>query len=77
MMTNEEIFELQRKNKAFQDTELGALFCKFVNLHATAWQMDERSSWNDHWKTAEKAWDALKPVEKELKEKLMKIAGVE
>jgi hypothetical protein len=76
-MTNEEIVELQRKNKAFQETELGALFNKFVNLHATAWQLDERSSWTGHIKTAKKAWDAMEPAEKELREKLMKIAGVE
>jgi hypothetical protein len=76
-MTNEEIIEHQRKMKAFRETELGNLFEKFVNLHATAWQLDERSAWNDHYRTAKKAWDALKPVEKELREKLMKIAGVE
>ena len=77
MMTNEEIFEYQRKMKAFQETELGGLFEKFVSLHATAWQFDERASWNDHYTSAEQAWDKLKPVEKELREKLMKIAGVE
>lgn len=76
-MTNEEIIEFQRKVKAFQETELGGLFEKFVNLHATAWQLDERSGWNDHYTASEKAWDKLRPVEKELREKLMKIAGVE
>lgn len=76
-MTNEEIVEFQRKMKAFRETELGALFEKFVHLHATAWQLDERSAWNDHIKTAKKAWDAMEPVEEELREKLMKIAGVE
>lgn len=76
-MTNEEIIEFQRKLKAFQETELGGLFEKFVRLHALAWQFDERAGWNDQYASAEKAWDKLRPVEKELREKLMKIAGVE
>jgi hypothetical protein len=75
-MTNEEIVELQRNNKAFQETELGALFNKFVRLHAVAWQLDERSAWNEHNKIAKKAWDEMDPVYEELQEKLMKIAGV-
>lgn len=43
MMTNEEIMEIQRKMRAFKETELGSLFKKFVNLHGNAWLLDERS----------------------------------
>lgn len=73
----DDIVEYQRKMKAFRETELGSLFEKFVNLHATAWQLDERSSWNDQDIIADKAWKQLEPVQKELRSKLMQIAGVE
>jgi len=75
-MNTEKIIEAQRKQKLFYETDLGRLFETFVNLHASAWQLDERSGWNGHDKTAKKAWDALTPIEKELRETLMKIAGV-
>lgn len=71
-MTNEEILEIQRLGKAFQATELGALFNKFVNLHARAWQLDN----TDDFYLQDKAWKALEPVEKELRVKLMEITGV-
>jgi hypothetical protein len=73
-MTTQEILEIQRKLKAFRETELGALFEKFVYLHARAWQLDERHGLS---KSAEKAWNDLSLVERELRDKLMKIAGVE
>lgn len=76
-MSTDDILEYQRRLRAFTETELGALFEKFVNLHATAWQLDERSAWNDQDKTARKAWDAMEPVLKELRERLMVITGVE
>lgn len=76
-MTNEEIMEYQRKMKVFRETELGRLFNAFMNLHATAVQLDERSGWNDQSKVAKKAWAAFDPVHEEFREKLMKIAGVE
>jgi hypothetical protein len=76
-MDNQEILEHQRKMKAFQQTELGRLFERFVNLHAAAWQLDERSSWTGHDKTARKAWDEMEPVLRELREKLMAVAKVE
>lgn len=71
-MTNQEIIEIQRIGKAFQATELGALFNKFVNLHARAWQLDN----TDDFYLQDKAWKALEPVEKELRTKLMEITGV-
>lgn len=71
-MTNEEILEIRRIGKAFQATELGALFNKFVNLHARAWQLDS----SDYFHSQDKAWKALEPVEKELRAKLMEITGV-
>lgn len=76
-MTNQEIFERQQLLKRWRETELGSLFERFVNLHATAWQLDERSRDGHGEKSADRAWDALKPVEAELRNKLMKIAGVE
>lgn len=76
-MDKEELIEARRKNAAFRNTEIGNLFEKFVMLHATAWQLDERSVWNNQNKQADKAWNLLRPVETELREKLMKIAGVE
>ena len=73
-MKVEEIVERQRKQKQFRETELGGLFEKFICLHAKAWQLDERHGLS---KSAEKAWNDLSPVETELRNKLMKIAGVE
>lgn len=72
-MTNKEIWELQRQAKAFNDTEIGRLFNRFVNLHAKAWQYDER---HDGVGPAEKAWKELKPVEEELRKKLMELVGI-
>jgi hypothetical protein len=75
-MTNEEIFDYQQRAKLFNETELGNLFNRFVYLHCRAWQLDERSAHGFGDKAAAQAWEALKPVEKELREKLMSIAGV-
>ena len=78
MMTKEEIIEHQRKQKLFRETELGRLFERFVVLHGDAWRLDERSG--DSYgstKAAKQAWKDLEPVEKELRELLMYIAGVE
>ena len=72
-MTNQEIWEFQRQAKAFNDTELGRLFNRFVNLHAKAWQFDERYQGDSR---AKRAWNELGPVEKELREKLMGLAGM-
>jgi len=76
-MANKEMMEYQRKMKEFRETELGALYERFVNLHAIAWQLDERSSWNGQDIIADKAFKHLEPVQKELCSKLMQIAGVE
>lgn len=72
-MTNQEIIERQKMLKRWHSTELGSLFEKFVSLHARAWQLDERHGLS---RSAEKAWKDLEPVEVELRDKLMKIAGV-
>jgi hypothetical protein len=77
MMTNQELREYQQKQKKFNETELGKLFNRFVNLHAHAWQLDERSGDGYSTTASDKAWKTLEPVEKELREKLMIIAGVE
>ena len=77
-MTKEEIIEYQRKQKLFMQTELGALFERFVVLHGDAWRLDERI--NDSYgstKAAKQAWKDLEPVEKELRQLLMYIACVE
>lgn len=71
-MTNTEILEIHRIGKAFQATELGALFNKFTRLHARAWQLDS----TDYHRSQDKAWKELEPVETELRAKLMEIAGV-
>jgi hypothetical protein len=72
-MSKENIIELQRKNEAFNNTELGNLFNRFVSLHSSAWQFDGM----DYITRSKKCFDQLEPIEKELREKLMKIAGVE
>lgn len=71
-MTNAEILEIQRLGKAFDSTPLGNLFNRFVRLHARAWQLDS----TDYYKSQDKAWKELEPVENELRNKLMEIAGV-
>ena len=71
-MTNAEILEIHRSAKAFQATELGDLFNKFTRLHARAWQLDS----TDYYRSQDKAWKELQPVEIELRAKLMEIAGV-
>lgn len=71
-MTHAEILEIHRIGKAFQATELGALFNKFTRLHARAWQLDS----TDYHHSQDKAWKELEPVETELRAKLMEIAGV-
>ncbi len=71
-MTNAEILEIHRIAKAFDATELGNLFNKFTRLHARAWQLDS----TDYHRSQDKAWKELEPVEIELRDKLMKIAGV-
>lgn len=77
-MTKNEIIEYQRKLKAFHETELGALFNKFVNAHARAWQEDERSGWmQNSGKTAQRLYDESNALENQLREILMNIAGVE
>lgn len=76
-MTKEEIIEHQRKQKLFRETELGRLFERFVVLHGDAWVLDERSNSYGGIKAAKQAWKDLEPVEKELRELLMYIAGVE
>jgi hypothetical protein len=62
-MTNKEIFEWQQKLRHFDETELGHLFNRFVNLHATAWQLDERSGDGYGELSAKKAWDCQYEVE--------------
>jgi hypothetical protein len=74
-MTKQEISEHQQKQKQFRETELGKLFNRFVNLHARAWQLDERNDGYGYG-ASEKAWKDLEPVEKELRQRLMEIAGV-
>lgn len=76
-MTNQELYEHQQLLKRWRETELGSLFERFVNLHAKAWQLDERSSHGYGEKTADRAWKELDPVEKQLRGMLMKIVGVE
>lgn len=70
-MTNQEVIEFQREAKDFNNTELGRLFNRFVNLHAKAWQYDERYEGDSR---AIKAWNELVPVETALREKLKEIA---
>lgn len=60
----------------FRKTELGALFTKFVRLHALAWQLDEASADGYGVEASERAWKDLAPVEKELLKKLMQVTGV-
>jgi hypothetical protein len=73
MMTNQEIFDMQQKQRQFNETELGNLFNRFVDLHARAWHLDG----NGHGlKECDKAWAKLEPVERELRQRLMEIAGV-
>ncbi len=71
-MTNAEILEIHRIAKAFDATELGNLFNKFTRLHARAWQLDS----TDYHRSQDKAWKELEPIEKQLRFKLMEIAGV-
>lgn len=73
---NNQIFDYQQREKRFNETELGNLFNRFVYLHSRAWQLDERSAHGVGDKAAARAWEALTPVAKELREKLMSIAGV-
>jgi hypothetical protein len=75
-MTKQEISEHLQKQKQFQETELGKLFNRFVNLHGRAWQLDERNDGYGGYGASEKAWKDLEPVEKELRRRLMEIAGV-
>ena len=76
-MTNEEIIEYQRLRKAFHETELGALFDKFVNVHGRAWQEDERASWMESsGKTAKRLFEESDALEKQLRYILMDIVGV-
>ena len=74
-MTKQEISEYLQKQKQFRETELGKLFNRFVNLHARAWQLDGRNDGYGHGASS-KAWKDLEPVEKELRQRLMEIAGV-
>ncbi len=76
-MTNQEIIAHQQRAKQFNKTELGNLFNRFVNLHAIAWQLDERCSYGSGETASRKAWEKLEPVERELRQQLMKIVGVE
>jgi len=71
-MTNAEILDIHRIAKAFDTTELGNLFNKFTRLHARAWQLDS----TDYHRSQDKAWKELEPIEKQLRFKLMEIAGV-
>jgi len=70
-MTKPEISEHLQKQKQLRETELGKFF---VYLHARAWQLDERN--DGYGYSASKAWKELEPVEKELRQRLMEIAGV-
>lgn len=76
-MTKQEIIKRQATLKRWHATELGSLFEKFVSLHARAWQFDARSGDGYGERSAAKAWKDLEPVEVELRDKLMKIAGIE
>lgn len=76
-MTNEEILEYQRLYKAFNETELGSLFNRFVNVHGAAWAEDERSAWRESsGKRARELFEKSDALEKELRAKLMEIVGV-
>lgn len=73
----EEIIEQQRLAKAFNETELGALFNKFVSTHARAWQEDERSAWMEtSGKTAKRLFDESDELENKLRKILMEMVGV-
>jgi hypothetical protein len=65
-MTKEEIIELQRLNKEFAETELGALFIKFERLHASAWQLDGeiQNDWSGETYTKEEAKKYLREYRK-------------
>jgi hypothetical protein len=74
-MTKQEISEYLQKQKQFRETELGKLFNRFVNLYDRACRLDERNDGYGYG-ASNKAWKELEPVEKELRQRLMEIAGV-
>jgi len=64
--------ELRRQERAFAQTELGKLFCRFENAHALAWQADSQEHISD--RRLREVWDAANKARQEFVAALMKIA---
>jgi len=71
-MTNEEIIELQRREREWGKTPIGAAFQKMTSAVSRAWVIDTESGFRENVsdKRLREAWDAEKAATQEFRARL-------